>query len=200
MLTFDAQSHSYQWNGKPVPSVTSVLSPIVDFSRVPPDVLKAASDFGTAVHLACELDDLGQLDEDSLDPALFAYVYAWRAFSKDHDVAWEVIEQPVYNQRMRYAGTPDRIGDVSGGICAVDIKSTAELYPSVGPQLAAYSHAFNESLAPVMGRIAVQLKPDGTYVAKEYKDPTDWPLFCSLLTVRTWCAKNRIEPNFKEQL
>ena len=194
-LTFDEESHTYRFQGKLVPGVTTILKPITDFSAVPPNVLKAASDFGTAVHLACELDDLGDLDESQLDTALVPYLKAWRKFSDDHSVEWDLIEAPVYQPVFRYAGTLDRFGLVSGVKAVVDIKSSVQLYPSVGPQLAAYERALPVGLA-AQKRIAVQLKGDGTYSAKEYSEPTDWPLFCSLLTVRNWCTQHAITPNF----
>ena len=31
LLTFDEASHSYCYGGKPVPGVTSILKPLVDF-------------------------------------------------------------------------------------------------------------------------------------------------------------------------
>lgn len=196
-LTFDADTHTYRFNGQQVPGVTTILKPITDFSAVPPQVLAAAADFGAAVHLACELDDLGQLDESTLDAALVPYLAAWRKFSSDHGVQWQLVESPVYHPVMRYAGTLDRFGLVSGLNTVVDIKSTAQLYPSVGPQLAAYANALPGRYTAVK-RMAVQLKADGTYHAKEYSDPADWPLFCSLLTVRTWCARHSITPNLKD--
>lgn len=192
-LTFDEASHTYHFGGQVVPGVTSILAPLTDFSRVPPAVLEAASQFGKAVHRACELDDLGELDEDALDPALKPYLEAWRKFSAEYEVQWDEIEKPIYHPTLRYAGTPDRKGLVRGMRAVVDIKSTAQLYPSVGPQLAAYAQAGNE---PFAHRIAVQLKADGTYVAKTYSDPTDFPVFASLLTVRNWCARHSITPNF----
>ena len=195
MLTFDEASHTYRYNGIVVPGVTTILSPLTDFSRVPPHVLRAAADFGTAVHLACELDDLRTLDEDSLDPSLFPYLKAWRQFSADHEVEWELIEHPVYHKALGYAGTLDRSGRVKGLATVLDIKSSALLYPSVGPQLAAYQQA---SEYPTVQRMAVQLKSNGTYVAKTYTDPTDWPVFASLLTLRNWCARHDITPSFKD--
>jgi hypothetical protein len=175
-----------------VPGVTSILAPLTNFDNVPPAVLEAASNFGKAVHLACELDDLGTLDVATLDAALVPYLDAWRLFSVEHAVQWELIEAQVYNKTLRYAGTLDRFGLVKGARAVVDIKSTVALYPSVGPQLSAYAQALAE---PHANRIAVQLKPDGTYVAKPYTDPSDWPMFASLLTVRNWCARHRITPN-----
>ena len=194
-LTFDADTHTYRFDGVVVPGVTTILKPLTDFSTVPPHVLDAASAFGTAVHLACELDDLGTLDEAALDPALAPYLDAWRKFSAEHAVQWEQIEQRVYHPTMRYAGTLDRFGRVDGDLTVVDIKSSVQLYPSVGPQLAAYANALSH---PYAKRMAVQLKADGTYVAKPYTDPSDWPMFASLLTVRTWCARHSITPNFKD--
>ena len=194
-LTFDEASHTYRFNGNVVPGVTSILSPLTDFSRVPAHVLQAASEFGKAVHRACELHDLQELDHNTLDPSLQPYLDGWIKFSQDHAVAWTCIEEPLYHATMNYAGTPDRIGSVNGELTVVDIKSTARLYPSVGPQLSAYANA--EGI-PFAKRLAVQLKADGTYVAKPYTDPTDWPVFASLLTLRNWCARNSITPNFKD--
>jgi hypothetical protein len=196
-MTFDAESHTYRFNGQLVPGVTTILKAITDFSAVPPQVLAAAADFGTAVHLACELDDLGQLDESTLDAALVPYLAAWRKFSADYAVQWQLIESPVYHPVLRYAGTLDRFGLVRGMNTVLDIKSSAQLYPSVGPQLAAYEKALPPEFTAVK-RMAVQLKADGTYHTQEYSDPTDWPLFCSLLTVRTWCARHSITPQLKD--
>lgn len=193
-LAFDAGSHTYRWNGEPVPGVTSILAPLTDFERVPAVVLQAAADFGRAVHLACELHDIGDLDEDALDPELRPYLAGWKRFSAEHAVQWIDIERPVYNAAMRYAGTPDRVGAVAGSLAVVDIKTTAALYPSVGPQLAAYAYA---ATRPYAERIAVQLKANGTYTLKRYTDPMDWTVFCSLLTLRNWCQRHSITPHLK---
>lgn len=192
-LTFDEVTHTYQFNGIVVPSVTSILAPLQDFKHVPPHVLKAASEFGVAVHMACELDDLGELDESSLDVELRPYLKAWRKFCVDYEAEWMQIEQQVYHETLCYAGTLDRIGTVKGINTVLDIKSGSRLYPSVGPQLAAYQQAANH---PTAQRMAVQLKSNGDYVARAYTDTNDWPLFCSLLTLRNWCATHSITPKF----
>ena len=197
MLTFDDVAHTYYWNGERVPGVTSILKPLTDYSSVPRATLEAAATFGKAVHMTCELDDLRELDEETLDPALVPYLKAWRDFSRDYEVEWIDIEQPGFHEKLRYAGTPDRRGMVRGLLSVVDIKTTYELMPAVGPQLAAY-----DNLAPVSPglhrRIGVQLRADGTYHAQVYTDPTDWPVFASLLTLRNWCARHNINPNLKD--
>lgn len=196
MLAFEPVAHRYTWQGVPVPGVTTVLQPLTDLGMVDRDLLRRAGEFGTAVHMACELDDLGQLDEEGLDPALMPYVLAWRKFSRDYEVSWTGIELRVFHPKLRYAGTLDRKGTVRGRRAIVDIKSSTSLYPSVGPQLAAYARADDERTAGSTLRMAVQLKGDGTYTAKEYTDPTDWAVFASLLTLRTWCTRHEITPRF----
>ena len=206
MLSFDAATHRYYWEGKPVPGVTSVLAPLSSLHLVDPDLLDAASAFGTAVHLACELDDLGLLDENDLDPALAPYLAGWRRFSKDWQVKWDGIEEQVYHSRLKYAGTLDRRGTVTEPgrrvplalPAIVDIKSSTQLYASVGPQLAAYASAVNDKKPDphYFMRLAVQLKADGSYVAKVYTDPVDFALFSSLLTLHTWCSRHGITPRF----
>lgn len=204
-LTFDDGSHTYRFEGQVVPSVTQVLKPLTDLSHVDPDLLAAASAFGTAVHKACELDDLKQLDEEALDPELAPYLAAWRKFCRDYDVRWDLVEMRVFHRQLRYAGTLDRFGLVRIAPhlaqrvpAMVDIKSGTQLYPSVGPQLAAYHRAV-PTASITTKRLAVQLKPDATYFAKWHEDPTDFAVFASLLTLRGWCAKHRITPTFSQE-
>lgn len=204
-LEFDEATHTYRYQGQVVPGVTSVLRPVTDLSHVPPDILAASSAFGVAVHKACELDDLGQLDEEALDVALAPYLAAWRKFSRDYEVQWSGVERKVFHSQLRYAGTLDRSGTVllapgkpHRTPAIVDIKSGTALYPSVGPQLAAYHRALDEGSVTTK-RLAVQLKPDATYVAKWEDDPSDFALFCSLLTVQRWCGKHSITPNFQQE-
>jgi len=197
-LAFDEAAHAYTFEGRPVPSVTQLLQPLSNLQMVDPAILSAAAAFGTAVHKACELDDLGELDEEMLDPALGPYLAGWRKFSADHDVKWSLIEGRVHNPAMGYAGTVDRFGVVKRDEAVVDLKSSAILYPTVGPQLAAYAKAIPGTTL-LTKRIGVLLKPDGNYQAKVYTSSMDWAVFASLITLRTFCATHSIVPNFKER-
>ncbi len=202
MLTFDDGPHEYRWNGAVVPSVTQILKPLMSgLQFVDPEVLEAASAFGTAVHKACELSDLGTLDEADLDPALAPYLEGWKKFQRERRCKWRNIEVPKFHKQFRYAGTPDRHGTVDEWESVVDIKSGTALFQSVGPQLAAYERICADPELKgmfTMRRIAILLKPDGTYRMEEYKDPSDWSVFMSLITLRGWCAKHSVTPNFKD--
>jgi hypothetical protein len=194
-FSFDKPSHRYTVDGVALPSVTEVLAPLNPFRFIPAHVLRAARDLGTAVHLACELDDRGVLDEETLAPALQGYLAAWRCFRREHNTHWLLIEAPVFNPQMGYAGTVDRYGFVDGDKTVVDLKSSASLYPSVGPQLAAYAKAIPQA-SPCTKRMAVLLKPTGHYEARTYTSGMDWAVFASLLTVRSFCQLHKITADF----
>ena len=192
---FNPRTHCYTVAGRVVPSVTEVLAPLCDFRGVPVYVLRAAAAFGTAVHKACELDDLGLLDESTLDPQLAGHLHAWRTFREEHGAHWKLVEAPLFHPDLGYAGTVDRYGVVDGVDAVVDLKTTTRLYPSVGPQLAAYARAIADA-TPRTRRLAVQLHADGRYHLREYCSTTDWAVFASLLTLRNFCQQHRITPYY----
>lgn len=197
-LLLDETRHRYTLNGAVIPGVSEILAPLVQLDRVPPQVLRGAADFGRAVHRACELDDLGRLDEQALDSALLPYLAAWRAFSRDHQVSWSLVEARVYQPQWGYAGTVDRFGRVNGCEAVVDLKSSASFYPTVGPQLAAYAKAVPGASA-LTRRIGVLLRPSGHYQMQFFADPRDWAVFASLVTLRNFCAIHRLSiPHLQE--
>lgn len=189
MLTFNEAEHKYFWNGVAVPGVTSLLAPLNNFSAVPRDVLEAACFRGKAVHSCCEWHDLGELDESTVDAKWLPYLDAWRAFRAEHVTEWELIEAPVYHKTLGYAGTLDRFGTVDEKRAFVDIKTSAVVYPSVGPQLSAYREALN-TMTPSLEkaeRITVQLGADGKYkITKHKNDAADWSVFVSCLTIHNY--------------
>ena len=188
MLTFSEIPHEYQWNGKRVPSVTQILAPLESFAGVNPEILEAARDFGSNVHLAAHLDNIGQLDEDSLDPALAPYLAGWRAFKAETGFAITGSEVRLYNQVHAYAGTADAIGVLYDRLTVVDIKSGV-VPATVGCQLSAYQAAAESIGVKVKRRLCVQLTGDGRYKLHEQKDPADWPLFQSALNIFRWLTK-----------
>lgn len=186
-LTFDEAAHEYRFKGVVVPSVTQILQQVTDFSGINPDVLERKRHLGVAVHLACELDDTDDLDETALAHEISPYLTAWRRFRSENWGEIEMLEQRVFHPMHRYAGTLDRVMTIQGERCVVDIKTSAQLSPAVGLQLAAYDMALgNDKLK----RFAVQLKPDGMYRLQQYKDPKDYQVFTALLTIQNWRNQN----------
>lgn len=197
MLTFDQEKHEYRFDGKLVPGVTSLISSLSDFSFVSDEDMEAACYRGTACHLACELFDLGTLNEAALDPAWRPYLDAWVKFKEERSFAVVLNEHRVFHPVLKYAGTLDRFGMLEGKPFVLDIKTSASLSPVIGIQLAAYLEALvagpEWNGQKKMGRVAVQLKSDGNYVVKEYADSTDWSAFVGLVNLARWKMKHQIK-------
>jgi hypothetical protein len=70
---------------------------------------------GSFVHLARHLDDMGELDEESLDPEIAPYLEAWRRFKRESGFVVCQSETPLANLTYRYAGKPDCIGNFPSG-------------------------------------------------------------------------------------
>lgn len=181
MLAFDTVAHAYTWDGHPVPGVTTILLPLMDFSRIDPEVLAAKAALGTAVHVATELSDADDLVEDSVHDSVRPYLDAWRKFRSDTGAEILSAEQQVFHPLHRYAGTLDRVLKLDGLKYLTDIKSSAEIPASAGPQTAAYLSALGD--ASVIRRAVVQLKPDGAYRFHKLEDPNDMAVFISCLTI-----------------
>ena len=200
MLTFNADTHEYfDEDGKFVPNVTRVLGALNPYLGVPQEVLDAKADIGDAVHYACELYDLGQLE--IWPKEIDGYMKAYEKFRLTTGFNPTVIERIVHHTKYKFCGRLDRVGMFSKlkrarktDTCQIDIKTTALLMPTTGPQTAAY----NEACASSFGfrpkrRFAVQLKPSGDYVLEEYADPGDFGVFLSALNLYNWKLKHNIK-------
>lgn len=191
MLKFDDAKHEYFVDGRKVPGVTSILSPLIDYSRVPAATLERARRMGQAVHLATELDDQDDLDYDTLSPELLPYLHAWRRFRMECNFVPDTIEKRLYHPALGYAGTSDRTGIVKGKRAVIDIKKMATLGPVVGVQLAAYKELHIKATGvPIEDRYGLALRADGFYRLVPYTDPNDWRVFLSLLTIRNYREKH----------
>ena len=195
-LTFREDDHSYFLDGVRIPSVTQVLkgAGLIDYSGLlnMPDGykrLQAAQRFGTAVHKACELYDLDNLDEQSLDPALRPYLDGWIKFLDESDFVIENIEMMVCSVKYRFAGKLDRSGLLYDKRTILDIKSSFEIMPANHIQNGGYTIAYNEGKQvkdKVYQRAVVQLRGDGTYKIELSKDPNDLNIFLSALTIHNF--------------
>lgn len=112
-LEFIEDIHRYQFRGIILPSVTEILKDegFIDTSFY--------NDYGrtrgTYVHKARHLDDRGELDDDSIDPAIEPYLQAWRKFRNESGFTPIISEVPMVCISLMYAGTPDVIGEFPTG-------------------------------------------------------------------------------------
>lgn len=181
-VSFDAAAHRYTLaDGTELPSVTTILKAqgLIE-DRWFTDAARLRGDY---VHLACRMLDDDELDEATLDPAIAPYVQAYRAFVALTQPDWTYIEHRVCDPLLGYAGTLDRAGVVQGQRLLLDLKSGG-LYPSVGPQTAAYRRCLPEP--HTWSRAALQLREDGTYVLHPLTDRTDESTFLAALRLHQW--------------
>jgi hypothetical protein len=190
VLQFDQPTHTYTLDGVRVPSVTQVLKPLYNFEGIPLATLNAKARLGTAVHRACELLDNDDLDEESEEgraalAPLAGYLAGYKKFKSDMRPKLLANEQLLHHPVHRYAGQIDRSYAFEGHVWDVDLKSTVSMSPIVGLQTAAYTEMLRAQGRTVPARRgALQLFPDGKYKLHEFKDPTDFSVFLSLLTVQ----------------
>lgn len=197
MIQFDPETHRYTLNGRPLPSVTSILKPLGGYEGIPQHILDEAAAFGTAVHYATELLDADNLG-DGLHEAIVPLVEQWKRFKEEHKVVILRSEMRVHHKVHLYAGTLDRIIRVGDKTILVDIKTTNIIMPSVSPQLSAYAQAF-EAMGgdPIDECWAVQLPKDGSaYQIHRFQPKEGWPVFLALLTLRNYSIKHKLENQF----
>ncbi|HEY6383446.1 MAG TPA: hypothetical protein VIY07_16790, partial [Pseudolabrys sp.] len=109
------------------------------------------------------------------------YVAGWQRFLTDTGFAPHLWEQPVYNDTYQYKGRYDVLGTVSNHEALIDIKTTVQMAPSLGYQLAGYDLCLPPN--PKRIRWGVQLKKDGGYQLHEYGNRNDHKIFLAASTV-----------------
>lgn len=208
MLTFDEPTHVYRFNGKIVPNVTRVLKPLVDYSRIPPEVLERARQEGVAIHKTVELYVNQDLDEDKLPEWLWPRLNAFKRFVEETGFIMHGSEKKVYHSAHGYAGTLDLSGALPrlhGDLAVLDVKRSLYAGPVIGLQLAAYLEGENdqrrrEKQSKLKRRHALQLKPNGRYALTEHKDEGDFPVFVGLLNAYKFCERHENQLIWKESI
>lgn len=112
-VEFTEEGHIYTADGRRLESVTGILKAegFIDDRWF----TEEARERGSFVHLARHLDDMGELDEESLDPVIVPYLEAWRRFRRESGFVVERSEVPGMSSSYLYAGTPDVIGHFPKG-------------------------------------------------------------------------------------
>ena len=112
-VDFTEEGHRYTHNGDPLESVTGILRAegFIDTAFY----TEYGRQRGSFVHLARHYDDIGCLDESTIDPEIAPYLEAWRRFKRESGFVVERSEVPMASSAYRYAGKPDVIGHFPSG-------------------------------------------------------------------------------------
>ena len=193
MLTYREEGHQYFWNDNKVPGVNEILKEVglIDFGMVSDQKLERACELGTNSHTATALEDINDLDFDTLSPGLLPYVQAWCDFKADYKISFgkEQIEQKLYSKTWGFAGTLDRLPILIGGkMTLVDLKTCTSMQDYFRLTTAAYTILAEENFLKmkIRQRWGVQLRPDGLYKIHVYNDPRDKQYFLSAKNIWIW--------------
>ena len=185
-VDFEESAHLYTINGRILPSVTQIMSPLsaMIYGNVPSPTLAEAADRGSRVHE--QVEHIVKYGIEETEPDTDGYVQAFKAFSADHSPTWAASEYRTYHKILLYAGTLDLIGHVTPddgtGFDVVDLKTTSKLYKMMlSTQLGAYAEALKSHGLKVRNVYGLQLKRDGNYVL-EHLEP-NYKLFLHCMAV-----------------
>ena len=166
-LEFYPETHIYKAEGKVVPAVSEITRFIQRevYQEADPAAMDVAADRGIRVHKGCE--ELDRTGITECDPEIIPYLTAYNNFRIEHDVQWEMIEEPILNEDLWYAGTLDRYGYVDGKATLLDIKTTKRITGKNKLQYAVQLTLYEMIIAKKKGilpdLVVLQLKDDGTY-------------------------------------
>lgn len=168
------------------PSVTQIINPWVDFSKIPPDTLQAAADRGTAVHDLC-LNFYAKGFFAFAPKPLEGYYHSFIAWF-DMMVAEPIlIEQRLVDNDLMYSGQIDLLARSKdkGDLILIDLKTPLSKSKSWRLQLAAYARLcdINGYLPSRIG--SLQLSPDGKMAKMEWyqESAMDLNYFVQALTL-----------------
>ena len=165
MLRFDEEKHAYYWNDKKVPSVSEILQKVglcKDYTGISPFYAER----GAATHLAIKYFLKGTLDEDSLDPVVRPHFEAFRAYWSKHRHKPIQIEEPLYDENWKYAGTPDLVCEdmIIDWKCSKNHDRVAELQ----------GEGYKVLVGPPIRFRVVQLMDSGNYEVFDYGEKIEY--------------------------
>lgn len=182
MLEFDEPSHTYKWNGKLVPNVTSIISDLTSYDMVKRDDLEMARQKGTAVHKMIEYWAKGI---DINIPTWMVPVHAeWIKFVSETGLRVLGTEKRCYNRQYSYATTLDLCVTMRSkeGLGILEIKRSFMAGKAIGLQTAAQAAAWeSEGGDKIRWRGALKIKEGLSYRMEDHEDRTDFTNFLACL-------------------
>lgn len=145
----------------PLPSVTAILSPFVDYSHVPAHILERASLRGSRVHGICAARLRG-LWHPPVTPDVAGYVRSFDAWAR-HVSDVILVEAELEDTALGYCGHPDLLVRMRGEqeLSGIDLKTPRLCMPTWRGQLAAYGNLFEANGHSVSRLASLRLSPDG---------------------------------------
>lgn len=123
-IRFEESTHKYYLDEVQIPSVSALTKYALneDFSNVPQDVLKQASDFGSDIHELLQFyEETGNEVEEE-----YKTIESWKKTKEQYHIETIAMENIVYTND--YAGRYDTLAFVNDELCLIDFKTNRN-YP-----------------------------------------------------------------------
>ncbi|KUN16527.1 hypothetical protein AQJ23_44855 [Streptomyces antibioticus] len=135
---------------------------------------KAATDLGSAAHDYFERLARGEVVSDrSVHMDVKPHVRWFREFLAEFQPRFLYLEETVWSDAHKYAGSFDAIAEIDGEIVLLDWKTSAKVYDSVALQLSAYRYADRIILADTGESVPVPQMAGGAVL---HVRPEGWSL------------------------
>ena len=175
IYNFDEEKHEYSIDGKIIPSVTDICSPISSdrFNSIPQQILERARNRGSLVHELCEEYLLtGDIEVEELDPEVLNYIYSFVEWYKTYRPKILYTELQIFSEE--FCGTLDLVAEIDNKILLIDYKTTSVIdKKSLSVQLCGYKKLCEIKNIHIDECWVLQLKQDG-FVFKPIKVNEKW--------------------------
>jgi hypothetical protein len=127
------------------------------------EILKTRSSFGSTAHKLIEITLKGEQLSENYDSFLIDTIKVFNKWRETHELIPQSLEQRLWSEKYKYAGTCDYVGSFDGKFMIGDWKTSKGIYPEYWLQLSAYVLAFEEQTGLKLdGAFILQIR-DGEY-------------------------------------
>jgi len=131
------------------------------------EILKTRSSFGSTVHKLIEITLLGNEISENYDSFILESINIFNKWLTKNKLLPQSLEQHLWSDKYKYAGTCDFIGICNNKFVIGDWKTSKGIYPEYWLQLSAYVMAFEEQTGLKLdGAFILQIR-DGEYRFEE---------------------------------
>lgn len=176
---YNEETRVHTFGKQIIPSVTQIIAPLCDYSRIPPKTLERKRQLGIHFHDAIFLRLQNNLDDSSLHPDIVKSMKAFDAFLADQLTTDRClnIEAPMIHPNLKYCGKPDLVADQRGTSVIYDWKLRSYNKITDPLQMAAYKELYTN----VTDLIVVCFDLDGNYKVHHAFNIQAWPVFRKML-------------------
>jgi hypothetical protein len=155
------------------------------------EILKKRAGFGSTLHKLIEVTLGGEtITEGNYDEFLVESIRLFKDWVVKNPIIPQSLEQHLWSEKYKYAGTSDFIGIYDGKLYILDWKTSKGIYDEYWLQMAAYIQAFEEQTGLKVEGAGILHIRDGEihFQKKTYKEIIEvyLPVFLAAITIYNW--------------